>query len=229
MELLVYGHGGARVLLFPTRTARFFDYEDWNVIQSLRPFIEGGQIQVFALDSIDQESFYCFWAHPKGRIERHLQFENYVLNEVIPFTQKLNSSNILHAVGCSMGAYHAMNIALRYPQLFNKVLCLSGRYDLTSKVGVFNNLLDGYFDEDVHYLMPSRYIPLMPEGDQLKKIRQLDITIAIGLEDAFYINNQEFSHSLIEKNIQHKFFEWEGMAHKAKYWKKMLPMYLEVN
>jgi len=83
MELLVFGHAGARVLLFPTRTGRFFDYENWGVIESLRHHIEMGWIQIYALDSIDQESFYCFWAHPHGRIHRHSEFEEYVLNEVI--------------------------------------------------------------------------------------------------------------------------------------------------
>ena len=40
MELLVYGHCGARVLLFPTRCGRFFDYENLRIIESIRHFIE---------------------------------------------------------------------------------------------------------------------------------------------------------------------------------------------
>ena len=28
MELLVFGHGGARVLAFPTRCGRFYEYEE---------------------------------------------------------------------------------------------------------------------------------------------------------------------------------------------------------
>ena len=74
MELLVFGHAGAKVLLFPTRTARFYDYENWKVIESLRHHIEQGWIQLYCLDSIDQESFYCFWAHPQGRIFRHIEY-----------------------------------------------------------------------------------------------------------------------------------------------------------
>ena len=145
MELLVYGHAGSKVLLFPTRTARFYDYENWRVIESLKEHIDNGWIQVFALDSIDEESFYCFWAHPKGRITRHIEYEEYILKEVIPFTSSINSNSFFMSVGCSMGAFHAVNIALRHPHLFGKILAMSGRYDLTLKLGVFAKLLDNHY------------------------------------------------------------------------------------
>ena len=31
MELLVFGHGGAKVLVFPTRDGRFYEYENLGV------------------------------------------------------------------------------------------------------------------------------------------------------------------------------------------------------
>jgi esterase/lipase superfamily enzyme len=78
MELLIFGHTGDPVLFFPTRTARFFDYEDWGVIEALRRKIEAGSIQVWCLDSVDKDSFYSKDLHPAERILRHLQFEKYV-------------------------------------------------------------------------------------------------------------------------------------------------------
>jgi esterase/lipase superfamily enzyme len=226
MELLVYGHAGAKVLLFPTRTARFYDYEDWKIIESLQHHIEQGWIQVYALDSIDQESFYCFWAHPQGRIQRHIEYEDYILKEVIPFTAQLNSNPFLMSVGCSMGAYHAVNIALRHPHTFGKVVALSGRYDLTLNLGMFYDLMDGYYSDYVYHNSPSHFMPNMPEGDHLNKIRNLQITIVCGKEDVFHQNNNDFSQILYSKGIHHKFYEWEGLAHKAKYWKQMLAMYI---
>jgi len=226
MELLVYGHAGARVLLFPTRTARYYDYEGWRVIQSIQHLIENGHIQVFALDSIDQESFYCYWAHPTGRITRHLQYENYILKEVMPLSYNLNQNHNLMAVGCSMGAYHAMNIALRHPECFTKVVSLSGRYDLTLQLGMFEDLFSGFYNETIYYNLPSHYVPNLREGDQLNRIRDLDITFVIGKEDAFHQNNREFSNSLWNKGVWHAFHEWDGLAHRARYWRQMLPMYL---
>jgi len=59
MELLVFGHTGARVLVFPTRCGRFFDYEDWGIANAIRQKIENGWLQLFCVESIDSESFYC--------------------------------------------------------------------------------------------------------------------------------------------------------------------------
>jgi esterase/lipase superfamily enzyme len=36
MELLVFGRGGAKVLVFPTREGRFYDYENWGQVNTLR-------------------------------------------------------------------------------------------------------------------------------------------------------------------------------------------------
>jgi esterase/lipase superfamily enzyme len=226
MELLVFGYSGAKVLLFPTRTGRFYDYENWNIIESVRLNIENGCLQVFALDSIDQESFYCFWSHPNGRIERHIQYENYILNEVIPLMNKNNSNPFLISVGCSMGAYHAINIAFRHPHLFGKLVALSGRYDLTLKLGMFDDLFSGYYNNTIYFNVPSHYVPNLPEDDQLFQIRKLNVTIACGKEDVFFSNNKEFSEILWGKGIEHDFHEWNGMAHNPKYWRQMLPIYL---
>src|SRR5262245_55309226 len=42
MELLVFGHAGARVLVFPTRQGRFFDYENWGLVGALHHQISNG-------------------------------------------------------------------------------------------------------------------------------------------------------------------------------------------
>ncbi len=226
MELLVFGHGGVKVLFFPTRTARFYDYEDWRVIESIQHFIDSGAIQVYCVDSIDQESFYCFWAHPKGRIQRHVEYESYLLEEVMPFANKKNDDLRWMSMGCSMGAYHAVNLAFKHPHLFYKVVALSGRYDLTTNIGMFIDLMDGYYSDAVYYNSPSHFVPNIQESDQLEALRKLDITIVCGTEDVFIQNNREFSQTLWNKGIDHKFYEWDGLVHKAKYWRQMLPMYL---
>lgn len=226
MELLVFGHAGARVLLFPTRTGRFFDYENYGLIETLRHPIEMGWLQIYCLDSMDQESFYCFWTNPQERINRHLEFENYVLQEVIPFSKQQNAHTCLIAAGCSMGAFHAVNIAFRHPHLFAKVVGLSGRYDLTIHVGNFNNLFEDFYCRSIFENSPSKYVPTIEEGQQLDNIRKMDIVIVCGKNDPFIENNRTLSQHLDFKNVKHKFHEWESAAHNIKEWKKMLPLYI---
>ena len=121
MELLIFGHAGARVLVFPTRFARFYEYEDLRMHEQIQHKIEAGQMQLFCVDSIDSESLYCDWAHPYWRIQRHIQYEEYILNEVFPLMNQLNNHACTISHGCSLGAYHAANIAFRHPHLFNKL------------------------------------------------------------------------------------------------------------
>ena len=40
MELLVFGHAGARVLVFPTAGGRFHEWEDQGMVNALRDLIE---------------------------------------------------------------------------------------------------------------------------------------------------------------------------------------------
>ena len=61
--------------------------------------------------------------------------------------------------GCSIGAYHAINLALRHPWLFCKVVALSGRYDLTRPVGPFEDLFNGHYDQDVYFITPNHFLP----------------------------------------------------------------------
>jgi esterase/lipase superfamily enzyme len=60
MELLVFGHRGPRMLVFPSRQQRFFEYEDRGMIHSLRAPLEDGRLQIICVDGIDEESFYAF-------------------------------------------------------------------------------------------------------------------------------------------------------------------------
>lgn len=226
MELLVFGHAGAKVLVFPTREGRFYDYENWGLVDALRSSIEGGYIRLFCVDGIDSESFYCRWAAPFDRAKRHRQYESYILEEVIPFMLSENGVPSLIVHGCSIGAYHAVNLALRYPSLFVKVVALSGRYDLTWAVGPFEDLFGGYYDEDIYFLTPNHFLPNLNDPTLLEPMRRLDITLAVGEDDPFHESNRVLSRAMSEKEIPHRLAIWPGEAHRARYWREMVPHYL---
>jgi hypothetical protein len=70
---LVPGERGDRVVVFPTRQGRFFDNENRGLANALRERIDGGQIQLFSVDSLDSESLYSVENRPQDRIARHNQ------------------------------------------------------------------------------------------------------------------------------------------------------------
>jgi len=69
MELLVVGHDGAPVLVFPTSMGKFYEWEDRGMLELLRGQVEQGWLQFYCVDSVDAESWYCRGAHPGGRAD----------------------------------------------------------------------------------------------------------------------------------------------------------------
>ena len=226
MEMLVIGHAGAKVLVFPTRGGRFFEYEEMRMPHVLREKIENGQLQFFCIDGIDGESFYCWWAHPEGRLKRHAQYEEYVLKEVIPFMHAAGPHPCLIAHGCSLGAYFAAAIAFRHPHLFNRLVAFSGRYDLTWGVEDFKDLLDGYYSEDVYYHTPTHFLPNLECPQILWHLRSMDIVLTVGRKDPFLENNEALSGILQRKGIRHSMHLWEDRAHSGYYWRRMAQAYV---
>ncbi len=49
MELLAFGHAGARTLVFPSRDGRFYDYENWGMVRALASTIAAGNLQLFTV------------------------------------------------------------------------------------------------------------------------------------------------------------------------------------
>jgi len=226
MELLVFGHAGKAVLFFPPRMGRFYDYENWGIIAALAERINKGELQLFCVDSIDCESFYNDWSHPDAKINRHLQYEQYILSEVLPLMNIKKPDNDFEVAGCSLGAYHAANITLKHPHLFNKLVCMSGRYDLTKSVQYFRDLFDGYHNENIYFNMPHQFMANMQDETLLGNIRKLDMLLVIGEADPFKYDNHEFSELLGWKGICHKFYTWQGFAHNPRSWRKMASLYL---
>lgn len=224
-ELLVFGHAGARVLVFPTAMGRFYEYEDHGMVEVLRDRIDGGKVQLYCLDGDDRRGLYDRGISPEERIRRVVDFENYVLAEVLPLSEIKNPGSPLVAHGCSLGAFHAVNLAFRHPHLFGGLMALSGRYDLTRAMGCYTDLLDGHYDQDVYFNTPSHFVSLLSDATLLNELRRLEIRLVIGEADVFLENNRAFSEALWTKGIGHAFHVWDGEAHTFREWREMLRVY----
>lgn len=163
MEMKVYGHKGRPVLFIPCQDGRFFDFENFKMTDAWAPWIDGGQVMVFAIDTIDKETWSDRQAHPYWRIRRYEQWIAYITDEVVPFMRSMvNERNGwtgepgVMAFGCSLGATHAANLFFRRPDLFDRLLALSGIYN--ADYG-----FDGYMDEVVYLNSPVHYLANMPE------------------------------------------------------------------
>lgn len=218
MDLLVFGHAGARVLVYPTSMGRFYEWQDRGMMDVVGDHLRNGWLQMYCVDSVDSESWYARWKTPGDRAWRHHQYEQYVLDEVLPLSWQKNPNPFLMAVGASFGAYHAVDIAFRHPHMFSRVLGLSGMYD----IGQFT---DGHMDANVFAHNPSHYVSHL-HGSHLDALRRMDIILATGREDPNVSNVEYLSRALWEKGVGNALRLWDGWSHDWPYWERMLRAYI---
>jgi esterase/lipase superfamily enzyme len=219
MEILSFGHAGARVLVFPTSTGRFFDWENRGMVSALQRHIDEGWLQLFCIDSVDPESWFNHQASHDDKAHRHYQYQHYIIDEVVPFTKSKNSNDYLIATGASFGAYHSASIALRYPNHFNRVLAMSGIYDV-------REWTQDHMNDWIHQASPCEFIKHLNNPEHLEQVRKIDWIIPIGHEDPLYENNKWFSQLLWDKGIWHSFRVWDCNGHDWPYWHDMIQQYI---
>ena len=114
MEFKVYGHAGKPVLFIPCQGGRFFDFENFKMIDHWAGWIEAGRCTVYACDCIDNESWAAKGADNRWRIENHERWFNYITQELVPYIKHLSGERNgydqgILTFGASMGAMHAAN------------------------------------------------------------------------------------------------------------------------
>jgi esterase/lipase superfamily enzyme len=221
MELLVFGHAGLPMLVFPSSMGRFFEYEDRGMVAAIWHKIEACHFQLFCVDSVDSESWYNRWAHPRYRIERHMQYEGYVLHEVVPLIRQKNSSSSLAVTGCSFGGFHAVNFALRHPDLVTSCASMSGAFDV-------QGFLDGYFDEDCYFNCPMAFLPNMGDPWFLDRYRRNFYLLLTGEHDQCWDQNEKLAAHMRNKGVNHQLFVWGNQTgHDWPWWQQMARTYFQ--
>ena len=220
MEALVFGHAGTPLLVFPTSMGRFFEYEDRGMIGVLSNKVDRGELQVFCPDAVDTESWYNKSVHPRVRVLRHLQYERYLLHEFLPFIRWKNQAWQLATTGCSFGGYHAVNFALKHPDVVTHCVSMSGAFDI-------HQFLDGYYDQDCYLNLPTHYLPNLTDRRYLDAYAEGRYILAAGWDDQCLSDNQHLDRVLSERGIPHEFHVWNGLrTHDWPTWQRMVREYL---
>ena len=223
MPIAAYGDYGFALLLVPTAAADYLEYERFQLLDHIAPFIDSGKVRVFSIDSINTESWMNNEMNPRDKAIRQQQWNNYVFEEVVPFIRTNTSAETpIITCGASFGALHSMNLFLKRPDIINGVLAMSGVYDLTEYT-------KGYFDDDVYFNSPMHYMPNLTDHHLLEQIRQSrHIHILSGggaYEDP--AASGKFAKVLYDKGIWYELDIWgPEWPHDWNTWRAMLPHYL---
>ena len=215
MEVLRFGRAGVPVLALPTSQGRFYQWEDFGLVGAVADRIDAGQLQVWCVDSVDGESWYAKDRHPRQRLERHLQYERYLVDELMP---RIAERPI--AAGPSFGALHAVLLAVRHPTRVRGFVGLSGAYDTA-------RWLDGYSDEDAYLTNLLAFLPGLDDQAYLGPLQAMNPrVIATGEEDANVADSIKVARLLRERGVSVQLDLWPGWAHDWPYWQDMLRRYI---
>ena len=220
MERLVFGHDGLPVIVFPTSCGRFYEFEDQGMVAALESKINRGQLQLFCVDSVDSESWYAQNVDGRWRIARHLQYERYIMDELMPHICRRNWNQNIAMVGCSFGGFHAASMALRHPDKVNAMLSMGGAFDI-------GRFLRGYYDEDCYYTLPTHFLPNLSDHWLLDRMRHNTYVLATGVHDMCWNDNEKLGGIMRSKGIPVRLDVWRDDAgHDWPWWRRMLQTYL---
>ena len=229
MEFKVYGHAGKPVLFIPCQSGRFFDFENFKMLDHWAPFIESGSCTVYAADCIDDEAWAALGADNRWRIENHENWFRYITLELVPYIKHLSGERNgfdqgILTFGCSMGAMHAANLYYRRPDLFDSVFAISGLYDSQDFFG-------GYMDDLVYNNCPVNYLANMPaDHPYMALYNNQKSLIVVGQGDwegPLLESTRRLDTVCAQKGIHTRFEYWGyDVAHDWPWWFKMVAHYV---
>ena len=96
MGVVVFGHYGPPMIAFPTTGGDEWEYERQGVIGAMAGAIDAGRVKVFCVNTNNGDSFGNDGAHPRHRSFMQAQYDEYIVQEVMPFIRSHCRS---HGVG----------------------------------------------------------------------------------------------------------------------------------
>lgn len=229
MPIKVYGQKGKPILFIPCQDGHFYDFENFKMLDTFSSFIDSNECMVFAIDTIDIETWSAKDNDPYYRIRHHEEWINYITRELVPFireyTNKKNNWDGYPGImtfGMSMGATHALNLYLRFPDLFDRCLALSGVYNASFFLG-------DYMDEIVYQNSATDYMSHMEIGHPFtQKYNEHKAVICVGKgawEEPWstYFLDEQFHRLGINIWVDY----WgEDVNHDWPWWHKQVPYFL---
>jgi esterase/lipase superfamily enzyme len=172
-RIVQYGHWGRSVLAFPDERGRAYDNADRGMVDAVGGLLHDGRIKLYCVDADDGASWSAADLPLEERARRHAGYESWIVERVMPYIHADTGGDTI-VVGPSMGAFHALNFALKRADLFPLAICLSGNYDPAHWHGW------GERGETFYFNNPTDYVPNL-HGDHLAWLQgRLSVLLVCG-------------------------------------------------
>jgi esterase/lipase superfamily enzyme len=228
MNVLAYGHAGLPVVFIGAECASAWEFEQRGLLDAVAWLIDAGRVRIYAVDTYDTASWRNESLGREDRARAHQRFEDFVLADLVPAVHRdCGWLAPIAVTGPSLGAFQAVDLGLRRPDVFPLALGMSGVYDL-------DHIGWGDRGDTFYFHNPMDYVAGM-NGDHLDWVRRsarLVLAVGTGMwEDdsaSGALNGTlRFAGLLREKGIPHELDVWgSDTPHDWPSWGRMLAVHL---
>jgi esterase/lipase superfamily enzyme len=228
-QVVAHGHYGRPILVFPSEAGSAWDFESNGMLEAVRWMLDAGRVKIYCVDSADGVTWSDRSVPLEERAQRHDAYERWVLDQVLPWIDDdcAGRASDVVAVGCSLGAYHAANIALRHANLFPRALCMSGSYDPSEWHAWGHSGDAAYFHNPIDYVSNLH-------GDHLEWLRsRVHLTLVVG-QGSWEVDptralpsTQRFAEVLASRGVPHELDIWGyDVPHDWPSWQAQIAHHL---
>jgi esterase/lipase superfamily enzyme len=228
LGLIAYGHYGRPVIVFPSEAGRAWDFENNGMVDAVRDLLDAGRVKLYCVDSLDGYSWSDTSVDIEERARRNGVYTDWLVNEAVPWIQRdTGGGGELIALGASLGAYHAVHLALQRADLVPLAIGLSGNYDVSTWRAWGDRGDATYFANPVDYVAHA-------DGDHLQWLREhVSILLVVG-QGAWEVNptgalpsTRRMAELLQSKGIRCELDLWGyDVAHDWPWWQRQLAHHL---
>ena len=217
-----WGSYGRPVLVFPSAGGDAEEIERFGLVDACGPLLAEGRIKLYSVDSVAGRAMIAKTSPVPHRLWQLNQFHECVRWEVVPAIHADLGGQAMDviATGASIGAFNAVAVLCRYPDVFAAAIGMSGTYRI-------ERFYQDAWSQDLYISAPLQFLPGL-EGPQLDRLRQRFALLAAGQgawEDVG--ESWRMAEALGAKGIPNRVDPWgPEWSHDWPTWHRMLPQYL---
>jgi esterase/lipase superfamily enzyme len=222
ITVMRWGAVGTPVLVFPSAGGDAGEIERNGLVDACGPLLAEGRVKLYSVDSVAGQAMVTKASSAEHRMWLLNQFHECIRREVVPAIHADLGGQAIDVItaGASIGAFNAVALLCRYPDVFGAAIGMSGSYRI-------ERFYDEAWSQDLYNSAPLQFLPGL-EGSQLDRLRQRWVVLASGEGEWEDVGESwRMAEVLGAKGIPNRVDNWgPDWDHQWPTWRQMLPQYL---
>lgn len=217
-----WGTSGRPVLIFPSAGGDAEEIERNGLVGACGPLLAEGRVKLYSADSVAGQAMVARTGSAEHRMWLLNQFHECIRREVVPAIHADLGGQPMEVIagGASIGAFNAVAVLCRYPDVFAAAIGMSGSYQV-------ERFYDDAWTQDLYFSSPLQFVPGL-DGPQLDRLRARFAILASGAGRWEDVGESWLMASVLGgKGIPNRVDDWgPDWEHDWPTWRAMLPRYL---